>query len=202
MSPGYVGRSVARAATIALALTVPRAAARAEAAPALRARAGYVQVLATAAAGDGLRFNNPYRLATVLGRDAESVSRTAAYGELGGAFTLGAPLGVQHGAALRWTFALEGVAQSVVTPSYLVWRRWTALAAYGRLGVPVVVAPDLTWGGELAAGAVWFFRGALGLSAEAVADVFYGAGTPEARVPAYPVVSGQLGIVATFEVLP
>ena len=38
---------------------------------------GYGQFFVTAMLGAGFRFNNPYRLSTPLGDDAESVSRTA-----------------------------------------------------------------------------------------------------------------------------
>src|SRR5689334_18556383 len=95
-------------------------------------KSGYTQIFATVMGGTGLRFNNPYRLATPLGDDAESVSRTAAYVDLGLAMTLGSPLGFQHGASLRTSIAVEGVGQVVMTPSYFGWRRWRALAAFGR----------------------------------------------------------------------
>src|SRR5262245_35093373 len=39
----------------------------------LTTKAGYAQIFATAMGGVGLRFNNPYRLSTPLGADAESV---------------------------------------------------------------------------------------------------------------------------------
>lgn len=163
---------------------------------------GYGQIFATVMGGTGLRFNNPYRLATPLGRDAESVSRTAAYVDLGLAMTLGNPLGLQHGASLRTTIAVEGVGQTVLTPSYFVWRRSGALAAFGRAGIPLVVSPDVTWGFEGALGGVLFFLGGIGLVAEVVGDLFYGTGTRDVVTAAYPVLSGQLGLLGTYEVLP
>ena len=48
---------------------------------------GYVQLFLTSFFGDGLRFNNPYRLATPLGDNAESLSRTAPYVDIGLAAT-------------------------------------------------------------------------------------------------------------------
>jgi hypothetical protein len=165
-------------------------------------KSGYTQIFATVMGGTGLRFNNPYRLATPLGDDAESVSRTAAYVDLGLAMTLGSPLGFQHGASLRTTAAVEGVGQVVMTPSYFGWRRWRALAAFGRAGFPCVLTPDLTWGLEAAVGGAWFFLGGFGVVAEMVGDVFYGAGTREHSAVTYPVLSGQLGIIATYELLP
>lgn len=165
-------------------------------------KAGYGQLFATALVGDGLRFNNPYRLSTPLGRDAESVSRTAAYVDLGIAATFESPLGLQHGGALRASFSLQGVRQAVLTPSYLGFRRWGAWAAHGRAGIPLVLSPDVTWGLEAAGGGTWFFLGGFGVMAEVVGDVFYGAGTPEVAAATYPVLSGQIGLVAAYEVLP
>ena len=167
-----------------------------------RTKPGYAQLFLTSFVGDGLRFNNPYRLATPLGGDAESVSRTAPYIDIGLAATFGNPLGLQHGGALRTSAALHGVGQVVMTPSYLAWRRWSSLAVYGRAGVPIVLTPAVTWGLEAGVGATWFFLGGFGVAAEVVGDVFYGAGTREHATVTYPVLSGQLGFVAAFEVLP
>lgn len=167
-----------------------------------RTKPGYAQFFLTTFFGDGLRFNNPYRLSTPLGGDAESVSRTAPYIDIGLGATFGNPLGLQHGATLRTSAALHGVGQVVMTPSYLAWRRWSSIALSGRLGLPLVVSPDLTWGLEAALGATWFFLGGFGLAAEVVGDVFYGAGTREKATVTYPVLSGQLGFVVAYEVLP
>jgi len=167
-----------------------------------RTKPGYLQIFATTFVGDGLRFNNPYRLATPLGDNAESVSRTAPYLDIGFGATFGNPLGVQHGGALRTSGALSGVGQIVMTPSYLAWRRWRAIAVYGRAGTPVVITPDLTWGLEAGLGLTWFFLGGFGVAAEMVGDVFYGAGTRDKATVAYPVLSGQLGFVMAYEVLP
>lgn len=169
----------------------------------LATKPGYSQLFVTAMGGTGLRFNNPYRLATPLGKDAESVSRTAGYVDIGFGMTfLGNPLGLQHGATLRTTVAVEGVGQVVMTPSYLAWRRWRALAAFGRVGIPLVLTPDVTTGVEAGVGGVWFFLAGVGVVAEIVGDVFYGAGTRESSITSYPIVSGQLGFLAAYEVLP
>jgi hypothetical protein len=189
-------------AVFACALFVPNVARAEDTPPFLRNKPGYRHLLATALVGDGLRFNNPYRLATPLGSDAESVSRTAAYADFGLAFTLGDGMGLRHGGAMRVSIALEGVAQTVLTPSYLAYRRWHSLAAFGRAGIPIVCNPEVTWGMELAAGGAWFFRGGIGLAAELVGDLFYGAGTREVAVPAYPVLSAQAGLIISYEVLP
>lgn len=163
---------------------------------------GYAQFFTTTMAGTGLRFNNPYRLSTPLGSNAESVSRTATFVDLGLGMTLGNPLGFQHGASLRTSIALEGVGQVVMTPSYFLWRRKGALAMFGRAGVPLVLSPDVTWGIEGAVGAALFFLGGIGAVCEIVGDVFYGTGTRDVSTAAYPVLSGQLGLIGTYEVLP
>jgi hypothetical protein len=161
-----------------------------------------IDVVATAYVGDGLRFNNPYRLATVLGSNAQSLSRTAGYVDVGGALFAGNPSRLAHGLALRVSVALEGVPQSVLTPSYLVLHRVGPWGAYARAGLPVVLSPETTWGIEAAAGGLWFARAGLGVAAELVGDVFYGAGTREVAQPAYPIVSAQAGLWISWEAFP
>lgn len=162
----------------------------------------WFQLVATAFAGDGLRFNNPYRLATVLGPSAESVSRTAAYVDFGLGVTFGDALGLQHGGTLRVSVALEGVQQAVLVPAYVAWYRWRPFAAYVRAGPSIVTGPQPTWGLETGLGGVWFVRAGIGLALEVVGDVFYGAGTREKAIASYPVLSGQAGLVIAYEVLP
>jgi hypothetical protein len=163
---------------------------------------GWVDVFATGFVGDGIRFNNPYRLATVLGSDAQSLSRTASYADVGVAAVLGDPIGFAHGLALRMSIALEGVQQGVLTPAYLLWRRWQKWAAYGRAGASLVVTPDTTWGLECGVGGVWFVRGGIGLAAELVGDLFWGEGTRDVSVATYPVLSAQAGLWLSWEAMP
>ena len=165
-------------------------------------RGGWVDLTATSFVGDGLRFNNPFRLSTVLGSNAESLSRTAAYVDLGGAMFLGDPTFIAHGLAVRMSIALEGVPQSVLTPSYLALHRWGPWGAYGRVGPSIVLTPDTTWGLEGAAGGLWFPFAGVGLVAELVGDVYYGAGTREVQVATYPVLSAQAGLWLSWEALP
>ena len=195
-------RAYSASAAWLVAAMAASAASHAEQTPKPWERKSELLVLATTFFGDGLRFNNPYRLATPLGTSAESVSRTATYVDVGIAAALGDPLGFQHGLALRASFALDGIAQAVVTPSYLLWRRWRWAAAYGRVGVPIVASPDVTSGVEGAFGATWFVTGGVGVGAEIVGDVFYGAGTRDVQTPAYPVLSAQLGVTLAYEILP
>src|SRR5579883_2625645 len=162
-------------------------------------KTGWVDVFATAFVGDGLRFNNPYRLSTVLGSDAQALSRTAAYADLGGALVLGDPLTLAHGISLRGSFAMEGIPQAVMTPAYLVFHRWGPWGAYGRAGAAIVLTPDTTWGFEGAAGGVWFPLAGVGIAAELVGDVFYGAGTHDVQVATYPVLSAEGGLWLSWE---
>lgn len=167
------------------------------------ARGRYVHLVGTAMVGDGLRFDNPYRLRTVLGSSAESLSLTAPYVDLGVGAALGAPDGVQHGAHLALSASLVGVPQQVLTPAYLVvLRSRRPWLVYARAGLPVLLAPDANVGGELAAGVGWFVTGGVALGAALVGDGFYGAATRETRAAFYPVLSAQFGLTIDYEVLP
>ena len=162
-----------------------------------------VRILGSFEIGRGVRFNNPYRLATQLGEDARSVSLTATYADLGLGLAFGPPDGLQHGAAVHASFALAGVAQAVLTPSYLVaYRGPRAFMVYGRLGPSFVLTPDPTIGGEVAGGFAWFLTGKIAIAGELVFDLYYGAGTYEVGIATYPILSGQLGLLIDHEILP
>jgi hypothetical protein len=163
---------------------------------------GWADIVFTAFGGDGIRFNNPYRLSTVLGSQAQSLSRTATYVDTGLGLLLTDPMRFTAGFALRVSFALEGIQQAVMTPSFLLLHRWSQWGLYGRAGVPLVASPDMTWGLEGGVGAIWFVTAGIGLATELVGDVFYGAGTREVAVPAYPVLSAQGGLWLSWEHLP
>ncbi len=186
---------------------VASAALPAEVAPTLRDLSGppsrYAHLVGTLELGKGLRFNNPYRLATQLGATAESVSLTSTYLDLGGAITFGPPDGLQHGVALHLSFALAGVSQAVLTPTYIAaYRGPRRFLAYGRLGPSVILTPDPTIGGELAVGFGWFFTARIAVAGELVGDIYYGAGTPAKGVTTYPILSAQLGLLVDYEILP
>ena len=169
----------------------------------LTERGAYFDVFGTFMIGDGLRFNNPYRLAHVLGDSGESLSLTAPYVDLALAVATGSPAGLVHGGRLGWSIATSGVPQIAVTPAYLAaWRPSGHWLVYAWLGVPVLTAPDLNVGGELALAGTYFVRAGIGATAALVADGFYGAGTRETRGAFYPVLSGQLGVSVNYEVLP
>jgi hypothetical protein len=194
-------RALALASAMVVLAWTPSATADDDPTPA-GTKSGWVDVVATAYVGDGLRFNNPYRLATVLGSNAESLSRTAIYADVGAAMLFSDPTFLAHGPVLRASAALEGVQQAVMTPSYMALHRWTSWAAYARVGVPLVLTPQATYGFEAGAGGVWFARAGLGVVAELVGDVFYGAGTSQVGVATYPVLSAQAGLWLSWEAMP
>jgi len=170
---------------------------------AMARRGPYFDLFGTLMFGDGLRFNNPYRLSHELGSDAESVSATAPYLDLAMAATTGKPDGLQHGVRLGWSLSTSGVPQQTITPSYLALLRLARVwMVYGWAGFPVLIEPDLNLGAELALGGSWLVRAGLGATAALVADAFYGAGTRETRAALYPVVSAQIGFFVNYEVLP
>jgi hypothetical protein len=187
---------------LVLSLTTRAGAAQAEDLPPIAQNSEPIDLSATAFVGDGLRFNNPYRLATVLGHTAQSLSRTAPYTDLGAAIAFGDPTRTANGISIRVSMALEGVPQAVLTPSYLLLRRFSDWAAYARAGADVVLTPDTTWGFNGAVGAIWFVRSGIGLVAEVVGDLFFGAATREVSQPTYPVLSGQGGLWLSWESLP
>jgi len=153
--------------------------------------------------GGGLRFNNPYRLATQLGQTARSVSLTASYADLGAGVTFGPPDGLQHGVAVHASFAMVGIPQAVITPTYLLaYRGPRAFMGYGRLGPSFILTPDPTVGGEAAGGFAWFLTGKIAIAGELVFDLYYGAGTNQVAVATYPILSGQLGLLFDQEFLP
>ncbi len=161
------------------------------------------QVSAALFFGRGLRFNNPYRLRTQLGDTAESMSLTATYLDASVAMGFGPADGAHHGAAVHLSVALEGISQQAISASYVLgYRGAEPFGVYGRAGPSVLLSPDPNLGGELAAGAAYFFTGVLGLTAELVGNLYYGAGTYTATYTAYPILSAQLGIIADLEVLP
>ena len=154
--------------------------------------------------GDGLRFNNPYRLKTQLGDSAKTVSATAPYVDLGLGFALGDAFGLQHGLAINVSIAMSGVGQAVFAPAYLATYRGTSsrVFAFGRLGPAIIASPDANVGAELGVGGAVLVTAKVAITGEIVGDLFYGAATREAGFPVYPIVSAQLGLLFDHEVLP
>jgi hypothetical protein len=164
---------------------------------------GYAHTFAELGLGKGFRLNNPYRLATPLGDQAESVSWSATYLDLGVGAAFGPPDSLQHGGQVSLSVALDGIAQEVLALSYVALLPLGEHALLrGRAGMPIVLEPDANVGMELAAGCAWFLTGGLGLSAELVGSLFYGAATLDKPSTAIPLISLELGVWADYEVLP
>jgi len=164
----------------------------------------YFHGFATLSLGKGMRFNNPYRLATPLGDTPESLSLTAAYYDLGLGFVYGPARGLSHGAVLHLSIAAQGIPQEVLSVSYTVLERLDSgrTLLLGRAGIPIVLEPDLTGGLEAALGAAFMITAGLGVQGELVGDLYYGAATQDRSVTTIPVVSAQLGLFVDYEVLP
>jgi hypothetical protein len=156
------------------------------------------------ALGEGLRFNNPYRLSTPLGKTPESVSLTAAYYDLGLGVVRGPPSGLAHGAMLHLSVAVQGIPQQVLSLSYIALERVGdgRTLLFGRAGIPIILQPDLGGGVELGFGAAFMISAGLGVQSELVGSLYYGAGTLDRSVTTIPVLSGELGLFVDYEVLP
>ena len=164
---------------------------------------GYQHWLGGLYVGRGLRFNNPYRLRRVLGDDASSLSLSATYLDLHVGRTFSAPNGFEHGAAVHFSIATDGIRQEVVTPSYLLVRRLTPrVLSYARAGFPIVLEPDAAVGLEAGLGSAYFFTANLGVGVELDLSLFYGAATIESAVTAIPVASLALGVFLDWDHLP
>jgi hypothetical protein len=166
--------------------------------------AAYWHGFGSLALGEGLRFNNPYRLSTPLGKTPESLSLTAAYYDLGLGVVRGPPDGLAHGAVLHLSIAAQGIPQEVLSLSYIALERIGGgrTLLFGRAGIPVVLQPDLGGGLEAAFGAAFMLSAGIGVQGELVGSLFYGAGTQDRSVTTIPVVSGELGLFIDYEVLP
>jgi len=165
-------------------------------------RGSSFRLLLSATGGRGVRFNNPFRLATQLGASPEGPSLTAPYVDAGFALGFGNPFGFQHGPVVHASFATEGVAQPALSAGYALMRRTPVILGLARAGACLLAAPDANVGGEVALGGAVFATGALGVTAEVVGNLFYGAGTYDKAYTLFPVVSVQAGLLVDLEVLP
>lgn len=153
--------------------------------------------------GKGLRLNNPFRLATPIGDEPDGLSFTAYYLDLGIGAAFGPPASLQHGGEVSLSIATDGIAQRVMSLSYVALYPITSQALLrGRAGLPIVFGPDSNVGMELAAGGAWLFTGGLGASAELVGSLFYGAATEDKSSTTVPVLSLEIGVWFDHEVLP
>jgi hypothetical protein len=161
----------------------------------------YFHWFGSVAVGRGLRFNNPYRLEKVTGDRADSVSISALYLDVSAGVAQGAPSGFQHGISLGLATALTGIRQEVLTPSYrLLYRPHSSLSYNARLGLPLVLEPDVTGGGELGVAAIYHFLAGLGVYTELIGSLFFGAATLDRSRTTIPMFSAQLGLWADYEV--
>jgi hypothetical protein len=191
-------------AAAAFCLSLVPARARAEDGPAAvtRTDAGAWRALGSLSFGRGLRFNNPYRLATPLGKSAESVSLSATYLDLGAGLLAPALPGLEHGATVDALFALDGINQFGLTPSYLMqFTLAPELWLHARVGIPFVITPDTSLGLEAGVGPRLALGWGLSLTAELVGSVFFGAATEEKSVTTIPMLSFQLGVCFDHSVL-
>jgi len=169
----------------------------------LSGRGEYVHTFGFVGVGRGLRFNNPYRLETVLGDDAESLSLSATYLDLAVGATLGDAHALQHGAVAHLSIATDGITQEVLSLSYVLLHPFGArFLATARGGVPIILEPDLNAGFELAVGGAVLLSAAFGIGAELVGNLFYGAATLDRSVTVIPMLSLQVGVWVDYEVLP
>lgn len=166
--------------------------------------AAYFHAFGGLSLGDGLRFNNPYRLSTPLGKTPESLSLTSAYYDIALGVVRGPLDGLAHGAVVHLSIAAQGIPQEVLSVSYIALDRVGngRTLLFGRAGIPIILQPDLSGGLEAAVGAALMVTAGLGVQGEVVGDIYYGAGTFDHTVSTIPVVSAQLGLFVDYEVLP
>lgn len=158
----------------------------------------YLHAFAELSFGKGVHTNNPYRLGT-----SDAFGFTAAYLDLSAGLVFGPPDSLQHGFQLSLLTATEGVGQQVFGAYYAALMPVGEHALLrGRAGIPVVITPDATMGLEAAAGGAWLFTGGIGVSAELVGSLFYGAASPDRTKTTVPVIALQLGAWFDHEVLP
>jgi hypothetical protein len=95
------------------------------------------------------------------------------------------------------------VQQHVLSPSYvLLYRLPLPWLVTGRLGVPIVLSPDVGGGVEAAIGGIFRVLAAWALRAELVGSLFYGAATLDTGRTTIPIISLQIGVWGDYEVLP
>ncbi|MFT5359276.1 MAG: hypothetical protein ACI9KE_006519 [Polyangiales bacterium] len=110
----------------------------------------------------------------------------------------------REGAYPSGTLALR---QWVIVPSYVlrIGLDSTPLPAWvvtARVGIPIVVSPDVTAGAELAFGAQFFARAGIAIFAEAIYDVFVGGRVRDGSRSTHHLLALEVGLQFELEVLP
>ncbi|HET7540165.1 MAG TPA: hypothetical protein VFK05_09840 [Polyangiaceae bacterium] len=164
----------------------------------------YFHAFGSLSLGKGLRFNNPYRLATPLGDTPESLSFSAAYYDFSLGLVRGPARGLSHGGVVHLSLAAQGIPQQVLSLSYAALTRLDngRTLLLGRAGIPITLSPDLSAGLEAAVGGAYMISAGLGVQSELAFSLYYGAATQERSVTTIPVLSLQLGLFIDYEVLP
>lgn len=163
----------------------------------------YLRSQVDAGMGKGVRFNNPFRLQTQLGSNAESLSLSAAYLDLRGVVLFGDPFGWHYGAAASVALAVQGVPQQVVTPAFTTGLPLSeAFWLNGFLGCPLVLGPDFNAGVELGVEVSYWPRAGWGLYTGLAWDQFWGAATDESTAASIPMLAVQAGLSLQYELLP
>lgn len=163
----------------------------------------FSHVYGAVSVGRGLRFNNPYRLSTVLGSSAESLSLTAPYTDVGLAALFGDARGFQQGVLVSASFALDGIPQQVLAPGYAVlYRLGPRGQLRGNVSLPWVLQPSANLGLEVAAGGAFMLFAGVGLCGSAVFSLYEGAATDQRAATLIPILSFQGGVTVDYEVLP
>lgn len=163
----------------------------------------YLRSQIDAGVGKGLRFNNPFRLQTQLGSNAESLSLSAAYLDLRGVVLFGDPFGWHYGAAASVALAVQGVPQQVVTPAFTTGLPLSeAFWLNGFLGCPLVLGPDFNAGVEFGLEVSYWPRAGWGIYTGLAWDQFWGAATDESTAAAIPILAAQAGLSLQYELLP
>jgi hypothetical protein len=163
----------------------------------------YVHSFVDIGGGGGLRLNNPFRLQTPLGDSAESLSLTAPTLDVRAAVLLGDPFGAHHGLSVSTAIAMQGVPQQVVTPAYqFAWQLGARFWWRAHLGASIVTQPDVNLGVEAGSGLAVMVRAGLGVQLGLVYAHYLGAALDQTEATSIPIVGGQVGITAIYEVLP
>ncbi len=106
----------------------------------------------------------------------------------------------------NYTFGLDPLEQWTFMPAYTLRFQPQRIAvpdyfAYGRVGIPLTVSPDFTWGVEVDAGFTYMLLAGLGIYAEVGYSMFFGGKDRSGSTSIHPLLSAELGVIFDIEVL-